>query len=540
MYETFANSLIENQSFSITEFNNFNSAVHQWVQRLYANGLDVNFKLDRLVKFKKSQMDFYKQRIDDVLNTFNAALTRENQRIVEIPLSHMHFVDQAKTTANVDISTRKITINDTDASYRIKAEDLLTENSINFSVIPPPSIDSHFVESGSEIRNIFINYYNYYRYIVRTKANEPCALEIAFTFPEEQYVASIKLFLDNITRYVDKIKVYISRANYGVTDKLVYDDFIPFKTFVASVNETVSSITVVITKNTSDNLEFENGKAYFEYFFTLRKIEFYNKQYYRQNIFVSKPVGVGDPILGWSRTTAKFQIEASVPAETDIKYYYINVKRGAAGELMPIAWDKMQIIRPKDTINFVEFDRKVLASDVMIYRLHNSNYAYLKASVHVPSILNGGIYVFRGQGKTSQIGQSTTGQTTAVRFWVINIGTTDLDVNLSDYVTKCYVDTKLVDANSVKVGMGFYKFVVETDDIDTFLEYLDTFENLYVARDKLSFGLPSELFSVTFTHAFTLMMDEARIMAGILVSLPTDLDELQDRYLILYDTRKKS
>lgn len=538
MYEDIIEHL-EEQEIDIVEFNKAVDSTCISLSNLHDKSLSVVNDLNRLVEFKQGRLDFYKNRILSTLYDLNSALTNKYQKTYTLPLNHYHYLDLSRTDACVDRHNKQIRLNETYDSKRIPLENMVKDTDVSFYITNQSTLDSGFLEYGSQIKNLFIDYYNYFRYIARSKSKESFTFVLEIKIPEQQ-VSHIRLILDNIVTFADSIKVSYKNNSTQTSFVTTEDGEIRDGKVEAYIGDLATIVRIEITKTSHDAINFENTFAYFDYYFTIRKVEFISKEFYRQNILFTKPLAFGNKDYGLMRNSLKFRSDEYIPPETDIKYFYTRVTRGILNNIIDVNLSQMTNVKNGDEVTIIPHSKTLLTAGASIHRVYDSNYVYLDTPIKATEVLNGGIRVFRGTYKHQTV------RTGFYRFWIINLSETPIEIDFSDYCTKGYLDTELITTQKIYISRGFYKLAVETKDteddtsyIDTFKEYLYSIDTstLFTAKTQLVFGLPSEVLEGTYESAFTLLTRPDKIMADVLVSLPAK-EEISEKYLVVFDKRK--
>lgn len=528
----------------VLNLKDFNDAIEYTCNSMKAireDILDAGISLNEVVNFKKSRIDFYKNKISTLIRSLDESLTNRYQRTFTIPFNHMHYFDMAKSNAFVDVQTRNVKINETRYTQRIAIDkDSDTVKGINFFISNKADLEAGYVEYGADISSILTTYYNYFRYIARSRATTKFTFVVTIPI-SEQVITSARMTLDNITPFVDSVVIKYKNSTNAVTaHKTAYSALVQDYTEEFFIGDYVSELRVEITKNTHDSISFEDNNAFFDYYFTIKRLELFKKSYFHQNILYTRPISVGSPDIGTMRNSVRLRAEESIPGETDIKYFYSKSARGPLGNIIDTNPLNMTAAHNGDEIEIISHDKKVFTSAGLINRIYNSNYAMLDTPVNVTTILNGGISVFRGVGKYQSI---TTGDKTLYRFWLVYLDNTDIEIDASNYIDKMYMDTSLINTDSVSIKRGFYKLAVQIKELDDFTitDYVDYLKglssSLYIVRERLVFGLPSEVLNTKFSLAFTLLLRPDRKNADILVSMP-DKSGLSEQHLVIYDKRK--
>lgn len=538
MYEDIIEHLEDNE-IDIVEFNKAVDDTCSILSDLHNKSLSVVNDLNRLVEFKQGRLSFYNTKISSSISDINSSLTNRYQKVYNLPLNHYHFVDLSRTTACVDIHNRQIRLNETYASKRIPLENIVKDSDVSYYITNQSTLDSGFLEYGSQIKNLFIDYYNYFRYIARSRSKESFTFALEIKLPE-QYVSHIRLILDNIVTFVDTIKVSYRNNSTQTSFVVTEEGEIRDNKVEAYVGDLATIIRLEITKTSHDAINFENTFAYFDYYFTIRRIEVLSKNFYRQNVLFTKPMAFGNKDYGLMRNSLKFRSEETIQSETDIKYFYTRAIRGILNNVLDTNVSQMVNIKDGDEITIIPHSKTLLTAGASIHKVYDSNYVYLDTPINATEVLNGCIRVFRGTYRYQKI------RTGFYRFWIINLSETPIELDFSDYCTKGYLDTELITTQKIYISRGFYKLAVETEDtgddtsyIDTFMEYLYSIDTstLFTAKHQLVYGLPSEVLENSYESAFTLLTRPDKIMADILVSLPAK-EEISEKYLVVFDKRK--
>lgn len=515
-------------------YNNYMDLAADSVDGLYANTLSLGKQLNEIVNFKRDQISFYNSKIEEVIDSFNESSSNRYQQAYSLPLNHQHFFNLGKSNADIDTDEEAIKINDTEYGYRLPVEKYGIADEITYYVEEKAKVDSNFLEYGCTTSDLLSDYYNYFRYVVRATAQGTYTFVVDIPMLGVE-VSSLRLYLDNVEAYMDNIEV-LYRAPASTTFVSKYASTIRSPKEEIFVGEKADIIRIKITKHTYDKLTFENNRVFFDYYFTIRKIDFYKKKYYHQNIFTTKPMAFGAPDVGLMRNHVRVHMEATMPNHTNVRLFYGGIKRGVFGNVISPRQDELVAVKSGDEIELVPYEKTLLTDSSTIYKSYNENYVVLTTPVDVTQILNGGINVFRATNKYHTIGSA--GDT--FQFWIIYTERTPLEIVYSDYCDKLYLNSGLCTGDAVTINRGFYKVVTVSSDVDAFITYMKSLSTkLSIAGEKFVFGLPSEILTTNYTQAFTLLLRADKKLADIAVSMPIE-SELSEKYTIVYDTRRQS
>ena len=539
MYEDLIEHL-EDKEIDVLEFNKAFDSTCTSLHNLHNKSLSVVNALNKLVEFKQGRLDFYRDKISSSIADLNASLTNKYQKVYTLPLNHYHYIDLSKTNACIDRHNKQIRLNETKDSKRIPLENIIKDADVSFYIVNQSTLDSGFLEYGSKIKNLFIDYYNYFRYIARSKSKESFTFALEIKIPEQE-VSHIRLVLDNIVTFVDKIKVSYKNNSTQTSFVTTEDSEIRDSKVETYIGDLVTVLKLEITKTSHDAINFENTFAYFDYYFTIRKIEFIAKSFYRQNILFTKPLAFGNKDYGLMRNSLKFRSDETIVPETDVKYFYTRATRGILNNILDVNMSQMTNVKDGDEITIIPHTKTLLTAGGSIHKVYDANYVYLDTPIKAVEVLNGCIRVFRGTYRYNKIRPGF------YSFWIINLSETPIELDFTDYCNKGYLDTAPITTQKIYISRGFYKLAVETDDttdddtayIDSFMEYLYSIDvnSLFTAKHQLVFGLPSEVLENTYESAFTVLTRPDKIMADILVSIPAR-EEISEKYLVVFDKRK--
>lgn len=514
-------------------FNQCMESIPASLGTLYTNSLELGRRLNDLVNFKRSQVSFYNLKIREITSLLEESATNRYQRMFTVPLTHFHFFDMSKSNIDLDVEEQAIKIHETSTGYRIPLEKNYMFPYVSYWVENASQLNSGFLEYGSEVQDLFSDYFNYFRYVARSRAKTSFTFVLDISLSDED-VSSFRAYFDNIVHMIDSIEVSYRNSTTQINFKTVHTDLLRSDKEEFFIGDKVSTLRLKITKNSYDKLNLENGLAYFDYYFTIRKIDFYQKKYYHQNVFYTKPLAFGNPEFGLMRNSVKLRTESRVPDESNIRLFYTKSMRGILGNVLEV--DPLNIIAVKDgdEIELINHDKVLITSKASVLQTYNSNYVLLNVPVDVTQILNGNISIFRGVNKYQEVDDDDN----FYRFWFIYLSSDPVEIDLETYTETVYIDTGLVSDDAVTLGRGFYKFAVKTEDIDEFVTYLKSLStDVHVAKDRLVFGLPSEVLKTAYPQAFSLVLRPDKKLADIAVSLPGTAD-MGEKYIIIYDKRK--
>jgi|GEM_PF-6446576 hypothetical protein len=532
IYSSDNSLLAEIRDYSNFSTNNYNTYINEVQSNLvnaYSGVLSLSASLSKLVEFKRSRISYYLREISELVDSMNSVLFNKTSNIFILPTHGYHYINQAETSARINKGEGTIQINETKKGYRIPLENIVKDEDVSMYVKDNPSMYS-FVELGSEIKNLFLDVYNYYKLIVRSPEKKSITLVVDIEIPE-QYVSSIRLYMDHINPYIDKIKVSYKNSATVQEFTTTVDNYFYGQITECFIGNDVDTLRIEIIKATNNTMSFSNSVVYFDYFFTFFLIEFFNKRYYRQNVLVTKPLAFDNSQLGVACNSVKFGASVKEPPETGVRFFYYKVNRGRYGQLPPTNPKDMKSVRNGDSIELVSYDRILLAENAFITRNYDINYSYLDVGVEADKILNAGIYCFRGPNKYTQVGENF------YRVYLIKTTPQYLEIDFDDYCDSGYLDKNKITGSTFSINRGFYVLAVETEDIDTYMAYLVGLSSgLFLAQDRLLFGYPSEILSGSYPNGFTIIMDSGRTTGKLLVKTPS-IDEISKRYLVLYDKR---
>lgn len=512
----------ENGVFNHSGFNEFVLSAISKISALYRMSFDVGRSLDRKVEFSHGRYGFYLDRITSVIESIGSA-TFSNKRTFLLPFKNLHYFDMSQSNAHVDVESSSVRINKASNSKQINMDQVLDSKSVSVQMSSGQGNVLEFSSFGSTPTQMFSDYYNYYRYIIRSPKRDTFSAYVLFDLNAETYITNMELGISDVVTYDDTVVVY-KKTPYTGTDYVeFYRGYIHSKHELIDIYDSILGLKVEIIKKSNDGIYFDHSIVYFDYYFTIRYLKLYESYYYHQNFLVTKPINFGDGIDLYPKSHVRFRVQDSQPYYTLIRYMY---KISKLGEDNSSAVYKT--VKDKDRIDLIPMEMVLVSQFAHLKMFYKANYGFLDIMVKPTDILNGGIYVFGGSNSYGTITDNV------YKFWLVLMEDRVYDIYLPDTVSDLYIDFEAISTRVLSLPRGFYNITCKSTAIGSFVTQLLEMSGTYIAKDRMTFGWPSVVLQSQYDKGFTVVMRNDGVFANIAV--PTT--NKYDTYLVIYDKKK--